>query len=76
MFSKNIFSERLLALRKKNNISQTAIANELGITYFQISKMENAIRGPSIEVAYALADYFGVSLDYLVGRTDNPEINK
>ena len=72
MFSKNIFSERLLALRKKNNISQTTIANELGITYFQISKMENAIRGPSIEVAYALADYFDVSLDYLVGLSDDP----
>lgn len=76
MFSKNIFAARLKELRTLNKINQTTIAELLGVTKTQISDLENAKTTTSIERLYILADYFNVSIDYLVGRTDNPEINK
>lgn len=72
MFDKNVFAERLCALRKEKNVSQLLLAEHAGVSFHQISKMEKAQRAASIEVMYALADYFDVSLDYLVGRSDDP----
>ena len=72
MFSKEIFASRLLALRKEKGIAQQALAEHLGVSFHQVSKMETGQRGASLEVACALADYFQVSLDYLVGRSDDP----
>lgn len=73
MFSKEIFASRLLSLRKERSISQQALADHLGVSFHQVSKMETGQRGASLEVACALADYFDVSLDYLVGRSDDPQ---
>ena len=72
MFSKEIFAARLLALRKEKGIAQQVLAEHLGVSFHQVSKMETGQRGASLEVACALADYFDVSLDYLVGRSDVP----
>ena len=47
----------------------------LGVTPTQISDMERGRRTTTLEKAVELADYFGVSLDYLVGRTDKREVN-
>lgn len=76
MFSKEIFSARLFALRNSQNLTQSALANILGISQFAISKIENGQRAVSIEILYKLGDYFQVSVDYLLGRTDKPEINR
>lgn len=73
MMYRNIFSERLTALRNAANISQRTLAKDLSLTGPAITMMEKAARSPSFEVLCALADYFDVSLDYLVGRSDNPE---
>ncbi len=73
MFDKSVFGARVLALRKSSGFSQQVIAEHLGISFHQVSKMETGQRGPSLEVACALADFFNVSLDYLVGRSDDPE---
>ena len=73
MFSKKLFSERLRELRTKHKISQTQLGEIVGISQFAVSKIEKSERAASIEVLYALADYFDVSLDYLVGRSDEPE---
>ena len=70
---RNIFSERLLYCRKQSGLSQKALANILGISDAAITMMEKSKRSPSFEILIALADYFDVSLDYLVGRSDNPE---
>ena len=72
MFSKEIFAARRLALRKEKGIAQQVLAEHLGVSFHQVSKMETGQRGASLEVACALADYFDVSLDYLVGRSDDP----
>lgn len=74
MFAKEIFSTRLKELRKTTGISQQALATLLGVTKTQISDIENAKTTTSIERLYLLADYFHVSIDYLTGRTDCPDI--
>lgn len=73
MNCRTIFADRLLSLRKSANISQRALAKELNLTNPAITYLETAQRSPSFEVLIALADYFNVSLDYLVGRSDDPE---
>ena len=72
MFNKNIFAERLRVLRTTSNLNQTQLGEIAGISQFAVSKIEKAQRAASIEVLCALADYFDVSLDYLVGRSDDP----
>lgn len=72
---RTIFSERLLLLRKSANLSQRALAKEIDLTSPAITYLETAKRSPSFEVLCALADFFDVSLDYLVGRSDNPARN-
>ena len=76
MFDKKIFGERLLALRQQKNASQLVLAERLGVGKSAISMMESGQRAASADILVSLADYFGVSLDYLCGRTDNPEINR
>jgi len=72
MISRKIFSQRLNRLRQAKNISHEKLANELGLTRATVSHWENGLRLPSLEIATALADFFDVSLDYLVGRSDDP----
>lgn len=72
MFSKEKFSDRLKSLRTGKCIKQSDLAALVGIRNTAISMMESGERGPSTEVLCALADYFDVSLDYLVGRSDDP----
>lgn len=72
MFSKKIFAERIHELRMKRKLNQTQLGEIAGISQFAVSKIEKAERAASIEVLYIFADYFDVSLDYLVGRSDEP----
>jgi len=72
MFSRKLFSDRLKELRKSNNIRQKELGDIIGISESAVSYLEKGKRSPSIEAVVAIADYFGVSLDYLVGRSDNP----
>lgn len=62
------FSKRLKELRKKSNISQAELALILGVNQKVISDYEKGAIFPSFSNLIALADYFNVSLDYLVGR--------
>lgn len=72
---RNNFSVRLSDLRKAKKISMSDLGKELGISDEAVRLMERAKRSPSFEILCALADYFDVSLDYLVGRSDKPERN-
>ncbi|MCQ1530669.1 helix-turn-helix domain-containing protein [Lutispora saccharofermentans] len=76
MFSKEIFGERVKALRIKKNIKQSELGEIVGLTYTAVSDIERGRRTTTLEKLEALADYFDVSVDYLMGRTDNPKINK
>ena len=76
MIDKIIFSERFKTLKHSKNITTVAIANKLGITKQSVHTWETMKTLPSADKLVELADYFGVSIDYLVGRTDKPEVNK
>ena len=62
------FGERLKTERLKRGITEAQVARELGLTQGTISKFENDIKDPSKGVLVALAKYYNVSLDYLVGN--------
>ncbi len=64
------FSKRLRELRKENEISQDKLAEILNTTKATISRYENDLREPKAEFVQQLADYFHVSVDYLLGKTD------
>ena len=71
-----LFNECLKQIRLKNNCTQSAVANYLGISDRAYQNYEYGNREPNIDNLIKIADYFNVSLDYLVGRTDKPEVNK
>ena len=72
MLSKELFAQRLLALRTSSNITVADLCEAVGITKSAISRFEHGKDNPSCNTLIALADYFDVSLDYLVGRSDDP----
>ena len=59
----------ILALRKQKNVTQEALAAELGVTAAAVSKWEKGYTLPDILMVCALADYFEVTTDALLGRT-------
>ena len=61
---------RLKELRKKRKISQLKLALDLNMNQNSISRYENMERQADYETLIQFADYFNVSLDYLLGRTD------
>ena len=61
---------RLKELRKKKRISQLKLALDLDMNQNTISRYENMEREADYKTLIKFADYFGVSLDYLLGRTD------
>ena len=63
---------RLKELRKRKGISQLRLATELNTTQNTISRYETGEREPGIAELIKIADYFNVSVDYLLGHTDNP----
>lgn len=65
-----MFAERLKELRKEKGVSLKLLASEIGVSDIAISRWENKQRVPNIESLVALAKYFGVSCDYLVGLED------
>ncbi len=67
---------RLQELRKKRNISQLRLAIDLDMNQNSISRYETGEREADYATLIRIADYFNVSIDYLLGRTDNPEINR
>lgn len=66
---------RLKALRKARHITQLKLAIDLNLTQNTISRYENGEREPGIAELLLIADYFGVSIDYLLERTNNPKMN-
>lgn len=67
---------RLKELRRKRKLSQTKLAMELNMNQNSISRYETGEREADYKTMILLADYFDVSIDYLLGRTDNPDINR
>ncbi len=64
------FSERLKELRKERRYKQREMAEQLGLALSSYQCYEYAQRYPDFKGLIAIADFFDVSLDYLVGRSD------
>lgn len=67
---------RLKELRKSRNISQVKLAMDLNMNQNTISRYETGEREADYATLIALADYFDVSIDYLLERTNNPKTNR
>lgn len=68
----SVFSERLIQLRDGRNLSQKEVATEFGVVVRAYQRYEYGEREPQLSVLIRMADYYGVSLDYLAGRSDTP----
>lgn len=64
------FQNRLKQLREESNLTQLELAQKFNITSQTISQYERGIRTPDFNLLNSIADFFGVSVDYLLGRTD------
>ncbi|MCL2861112.1 MAG: helix-turn-helix domain-containing protein [Firmicutes bacterium] len=67
----DIFRKRLRELRFERDLKQTDIAKVMNVVFGTISNWERGLSSPNIEELKRLADFFDVSADYLLGRTDN-----
>ncbi len=67
--------KKLKQLRSQRNISQIALANQLGVSKSVISSYENEIHLPPYDVLIQMARLFGVSTDYLLGASGNRTVN-
>ncbi|MDE6997039.1 MAG: helix-turn-helix domain-containing protein [Oscillospiraceae bacterium] len=70
------FAERIKDLRIKHGMTQTAMGEIIGTKQASVSTYERGKNYPEVRNLMILTDYFGVSIDYLIGRTDNPEVNR
>lgn len=67
---------RLKELRKSRKLTQVSLQMHTGIEQALLSKFENEERIPPTETLLRLAEFYNVSIDYILCRTDNPKINK
>lgn len=70
---KLLIAKRLKGLREAAKLSQAKLSKEINVKQPLIARYETAINTPAYGVLIQYADYFDVSCDYLLGRTDNPQ---
>lgn len=71
-----ILARRLKELRESRRIYQKEMAEVLGLSFRGYQDYETDKSEPKLRTLIAIADYFQVSIDYLVGRTDVPGVNR
>ncbi len=69
------FSERLICLRKNNGFTQKDVYTGIHVAATAYQRYEYG-RVPTAAILVQIADFFNVSVDYLLGRTDKPEVNR
>lgn len=72
----NKYFRRLRDLREDNDLKQVDIAEFLGIKQTVYSRYERGYQYIPLDYLIKLADYYKVSVDYILERTDNPKLNK
>ena len=70
------FSEAMSALRHERGLSQRKAAAELRISQALLSHYENGAREPGLDFVVRVCDYYGVTADFLLGRTSEPTDEK
>ena len=66
------FHETLAELRRTRGVSQRQVAADLGISQALLSHYENGAREPGLAFVCRVCDYYGVSADYLLCRSESP----
>jgi len=69
-------ADRLKELRKQRGLTQKQVYTGIGMAEKNYQSLEYRSYRPSHDTIIKLADFYDVSADYLLGRTDNPEMNK
>ena len=72
----DVMKNRLRELRKRRGYTQVSLQMQTGIEQALLSKFENGDRIPPTETLFRLAEFYNVSIDYILCRTDKPEVNK
>ena len=72
----DVMNNNLKLLRKNRGYTQIAVQMKTGIEQALLSKFENGERIPPTETLIKLAEFYNVSIDYILCRTDKPEVNK
>ncbi|MGE8038128.1 helix-turn-helix domain-containing protein [Lysinibacillus sp. NPDC093692] len=70
-----MFGQNLAKLRKERKLSQYDLAEKMNFSRGKIANYEQGTRQPDFETLQMFADFFDVSTDFLLGRTDTPNIN-
>ncbi|MBG9612476.1 MULTISPECIES: helix-turn-helix domain-containing protein [Bacillus] len=68
--------ERIRFLRTERNLKQDELGKAIGVNAASVSKFETGLKSPSRETLQRMADFFNVSADYLLGRSDNRQLNQ
>lgn len=76
MYNSALLYERITDTLQKQNKSAKAMCADLGIGLNTVHTLRNSPNGITTAKLYAIADYLDVSADYLLGRTDKPEVNR
>ena len=71
-----IMKNRLKEMRKSRGYTQVSLQMQTGIEQALLSKFENGERVPPTETLLRLAEFYNVSIEYMLCRTDKPEINR
>lgn len=71
-----MLTERLTVLRKNKNLTQQDVAAAIGVTRPAYTAYESGSRKPEYETLEKLADFYGVSIDFLLGRSSLPSIEE
>ena len=72
-----LFCKRIIELRKQCGKTQSEAAEEIGISNTALNNYESGARKPKYEKVKKIADYYGVSVDYLLGESDEePELSE
>ncbi|MCK9293522.1 MAG: helix-turn-helix domain-containing protein [Desulfobulbaceae bacterium] len=73
-FNKEILRQRITLAREGKNLNQAQLAGKSGVTPAAISQIEKGTRTPTIPVLQRIASVLNVSIDYLLGKTDESEL--
>ena len=68
--------QKIRELRQRDGRTQETLAEAIGVTSQAVSRWEANGGYPDMEMIPSIVHYFGVSIDYLLERTDNPKMNK
>ncbi|MEW4414404.1 helix-turn-helix transcriptional regulator [Clostridium sp. AN503] len=71
-----MINERLKSLRLENNLTQAALADKIGIAKTTIASYEQGINEPNIGTLIKISDYFHVTIDYLVGKSNYKNVQE